>query len=168
MAADKHPDERAALAWRTVFIRMPYARELTVPLSVINDTFETAVTWDRFEAFHSAVSTATGGSDQGSDRSGRYRLDPLHPCLSRWPCALLHIQCKGTPGRVLEQWRHIKTRASDALIAAGGTITHHHAVGRDHMPWYRKQRPALFGKALDAAKTALDPRRILNPGVLVP
>ena len=57
---------------------------------------------------------------------------------------------------------------SDALIAAGGTITHHHAVGRDHMPWYRKQRPALFGKALEAAKTALDPREILNPGVLVP
>src|SRR5208337_4359797 len=52
---------------------------------------------------------------------------------------------KGAPGRLIEQWRHIKARASDALIAAGGTITHHHAVGRDHMAWYRMQRPALFG-----------------------
>ena len=61
----------------------------------------------------------------------------------------------------------IKTRASDALIAAGGTITHHHAVGRAHMPWYRAQRPALFGRALAAAKSALDPAGIMNPGVLV-
>ena len=61
----------------------------------------------------------------------------------------------------------IKTRASDALIAAGGTITHHHAVGRDHMPWYRAQRPDLFGKAFAAAKSALDPAGIMNPGVLV-
>ena len=68
----------------------------------------------------------------------------------------------------IEQWRHIKARASDALIAAGGTITHHHAVGRDHMPWYRAQRPALFGKALAAAKSVLDPAGIMNPGVLVP
>ena len=58
--------------------------------------------------------------------------------------------------------------ASDALLAAGGTITHHHAVGRDHMPWYQQQRPALFGTALDAAKGVLDPAGILNPGVLVP
>ncbi len=74
----------------------------------------------------------------------------------------------GDPARLIEQWRVIKTRASDALIAAGGTITHHHAVGRDHMPWYRLQRPALFGKAFAAAKSALDPAGIMNPGVLVP
>src|SRR5262249_36989919 len=55
----RHLDEGGALAWRTAFIRMPYARELTVPLSVIDDTFESAVTWDRFENFHAAVSAAT-------------------------------------------------------------------------------------------------------------
>ena len=59
---------------------------------------------------------------------------------------------KARRGACSEQWRQIKTRASDALIEAGGTITHHHAIGRDHMPWYRKQRPELFGKALDAAQ----------------
>ena len=72
------------------------------------------------------------------------------------------------PGAEIEQWRAIKGAASDALIAAGGTITHHHAVGRDHMPWYEAQRPALFGAALAAAKRALDPAAILNPGVLLP
>ena len=63
----------------------------------------------------------------------------------------------GAPGALIEQWRHIKERASDAVIEGGGTITHHHAVGRDHMPWYERQRPPLFGAALAAAKRTLDP-----------
>ena len=74
----------------------------------------------------------------------------------------------GRAGALIEQWRHIKERASDAVIEGGGTITHHHAVGRDHMPWYQRQRPPLFGAALAAAKRTLDPAGILNPGVLVP
>ena len=84
------------------------------------------------------------------------------------PAVYYTFNVRGDLSRLIEQWRHIKTRASDALIAAGGTITHHHAVGRDHMPWYRAQRPALFGKALAAAKSALDPAGIMNPGVIVP
>ena len=64
-------------------------------------------------------------------------------------------------------WDEIKAAASDALIANGGTITHHHAVGRDHDPWYRQQRPDPFGRALAAAKRELDPAGILNPGVIV-
>ena len=55
---------------------------------------------------------------------------------------------------------------SDALLGAGGTITHHHSVGRDHMPWYTRQRPDVFGAALSGAKAALDPQGVLNPGVL--
>ena len=58
-------------------------------------------------------------------------------------------------------------KTSDAVIAAGGTITHHHAVGRDHRPWYDKQRPDPFAAALKAAKKAVDPESILNPGVLI-
>jgi alkyldihydroxyacetonephosphate synthase len=66
----------------------------------------------------------------------------------------------------MEQWRHVKSKASDAVIEGGGTITHHHAVGRDHMPWYERQRPELVGAALAAAKQRLDPAGLLNPGVL--
>jgi alkyldihydroxyacetonephosphate synthase len=145
---------------------MPYARELTVPLGVINDTFETAVTWDKFERFHTAVSTATAEAiREATGRAGTVstRFTHVYP---DGPAPYYTFNARGTQGKLLEQWRHIKTRASDALIAAGGTITHHHAVGRDHMPWYRVQRPALFGRAFEAAKSALDPARILNPGVL--
>ncbi|HEY0420257.1 MAG TPA: FAD-binding oxidoreductase [Acetobacteraceae bacterium] len=164
----RHPDESAALRWRTAFIRMPYAREVTVPLGVINDTFESAVTWDRFEAFHTAVRAATAAAlEEATGRPGTVstRFTHVYP---DGPAPYYTFNVRGTPGRLIEQWRHIKARVSDALLAAGGTITHHHAVGRDHMPWYREQRPALFGRALDAAKAVLDPARILNPGVLVP
>jgi alkyldihydroxyacetonephosphate synthase len=64
-------------------------------------------------------------------------------------------------------WADVKAAASEALLAHGGTITHHHAVGRDHRPWYDKQRPGPFASALVAAKSTLDPAGILNPGVLI-
>ncbi len=70
-------------------------------------------------------------------------------------------------GDEVAQWHEFKRAASDAIIAAGGTITHHHAVGRDHKPWYERQRPEPFAAALRGAKAAVDPRGILNPGVLL-
>ena len=164
----RHAVDDAALRWRTAFIRMPYARELTVPMGVINDTFESAITWDRFEAFHGAVRDATAAAlEEATGHRGTVstRFTHVYP---DGPAVYYTFNVRGRPGQLLEQWRHIKTRASDALIAAGGTITHHHAVGRDHMAWYRAQRPALFGKALAAAKGAFDPAGIMNPGVLVP
>ena len=77
------------------------------------------------------------------------------------------IMAPGRRGSELEQWDEIKAAAAEARIAQGGTITHHHAVGRDHRPWYDQQRPDLFGRALAAAKRELDPAHILNPGVVI-
>ncbi|HZZ59834.1 MAG TPA: FAD-binding oxidoreductase, partial [Roseiarcus sp.] len=162
----RHADDGAAQRWRTAFIRMPYVRELTVPMGVINDTFESAITWDRFETFHDAVRRATTEAlNEATGNAGTVstRFTHIYP---DGPAVYYTFNVRGDPRRLIEQWRHIKTRASDALIKAGGTITHHHAVGRDHMPWYREQRPALFGAALTAAKRALDPEGIMNPGVL--
>jgi alkyldihydroxyacetonephosphate synthase len=70
-------------------------------------------------------------------------------------------------GGEVEQWDEIKAAAAEAVIEGGGTITHHHAVGRDHRPWYDRQRPGPFAAALKAAKKELDPAGILNPGVLI-
>ncbi|MCZ7687521.1 MAG: hypothetical protein M5U28_55800 [Sandaracinaceae bacterium] len=70
-------------------------------------------------------------------------------------------------GSELSQWAEIKAAASEAIAKHGGTITHHHAVGRMHKPWYERQRPALFADVLRAAKQALDPAGVLNPGVLL-
>ena len=158
----------AAGAWRAAFIRMPYYRELLTAIGVINDTFETAITWDRFRAFHAAVTTATKRAiEEATGRPGlvHCRFTHIYP---DGPAPYFTFHALGRHGGILDAWRHIKTAASNAVIAGGGTITHHHAVGRDHMEWYTQQRPALFGAALAAAKATFDPAGILNPGVLVP
>jgi alkyldihydroxyacetonephosphate synthase len=169
----EHPDkadahrEGAAEQWRHAFIRMPFAREHLVRRAVIADTFETAITWERFEAFHDRVKPATESAIR--DATGRpgqvtCRFTHVYP---DGPAPYFTFHALGRHGELLSQWWAIKTAASDALIAAGGTITHHHAVGRDHRPWYDKQRPELFAAALRAAKRAVDPQGVLNPGVLI-
>ncbi|HEU5104272.1 MAG TPA: FAD-linked oxidase C-terminal domain-containing protein, partial [Solirubrobacterales bacterium] len=83
------------------------------------------------------------------------------------PAPYFSITAPGRIGSELTMWDEIKDAASEDLLAAGGTITHHHAVGRDHRPWYDRQRPAPFAAALRAAKAELDPAGMLNPGVLL-
>jgi alkyldihydroxyacetonephosphate synthase len=83
------------------------------------------------------------------------------------PAPYFTFEGLGRHGAELEMHEEIKRAASDAIIAAGGTITHHHAVGRVHRPWYDQERPDPFAQALRAAKGALDPRGVLNPGVLI-
>jgi alkyldihydroxyacetonephosphate synthase len=83
------------------------------------------------------------------------------------PAPYFTVLAPARRGDELEQWLEMKSAASDAILAAGGTITHHHAVGRDHRRWYDVQRPEPFAAALRAAKAAVDPKAILNPGVLL-
>jgi alkyldihydroxyacetonephosphate synthase len=164
--ADAHR-EGAAGAWRHAFIRMPYARERLIRRAIITDTFETAITWERFERFHDTVKAVTESAiREATGRPGQVtcRFTHVYP---DGPAPYFTFHALGRHSELLEQWRTIKTAASDALIAGGGTITHHHAVGRDHRPWYDKQRPELFAAALRAAKRELDPHDLLNPGVLV-
>ena len=83
------------------------------------------------------------------------------------PAPYFTVLAPARRGDELAQWDEIKQAAGDAMIAGGGTITHHHAVGRDHRPWYDRQRPDVFAAALRAAKAAVDPAGVLNPGVLL-
>jgi alkyldihydroxyacetonephosphate synthase len=165
-SADTHR-EGAAGAWRNAFIRMPYAREITVPRAIINDTFETAITWDRFESFHDKVKTATEDAIRrvtGHPGEVTCRFTHVYP---DGPAPYFTFHALGRHGALAAMWQEIKRTASDALISAGGTITHHHAVGRQHRPWYDRERPPLFAAALKAAKQELDPQALLNPGVLI-
>jgi alkyldihydroxyacetonephosphate synthase len=164
--ADAHR-EGAAGVWRNAFIRMPYAMERLILRGVINDTFETAITWDRFEAFHDAIKSATENAIlEATGRKGQVtcRFTHVYP---DGPAPYFTFHALGEPGKLGAQWLAIKSAALDAVIENGGTVTHHHAVGRDHRPWYDRQRPPLFADALRAAKKALDPQGLLNPGVLI-
>jgi alkyldihydroxyacetonephosphate synthase len=165
-SADAHR-EGAAGVWRNAFIRMPYAMERLILRGVINDTFETSITWDRFETFHDNVKAATENAIlAATGRNGQVtcRFTHVYP---DGPAPYFTFHALGDPNKLGAQWRTIKGAALDAVIANGGTVTHHHAVGRDHRPWYDKQRPRLFAEALRAAKKALDPQGLLNPGVLI-
>jgi alkyldihydroxyacetonephosphate synthase len=160
-------------AWRGAFLLAPYLRDTFVACGVLSETFETAVTWDRFEEFHAEVMetarravAAVGGAPAEGAGAPRVSCRFTHA----YPDGLapyFTVLAPAIRGGEVEQWDEIKAAVSDALIGGGGTITHHHAVGRDHRPWYDRQRPAPFAAALRAAKAELDPAAILNPGVLI-
>ena len=152
--------------WRDVFLRAPYLRDTFVACGVISETFETAVTWDRFEDLYRHAIDATERAVAETCGGGRVmcRFTHVYP---DGPAPYFTVLAPARRGSELEQWDAIKAAASEAIISAGGTITHHHAVGRDHRPWYDRQRPPAFARALRAAKAALDPAAVLNPGVLI-
>jgi alkyldihydroxyacetonephosphate synthase len=158
---------RAAGDWRQTFMRMPYLRNVYPALGVLAETFETAITWDAFVSFHGRVLSATLAAAQRECGQAivMCRLAYVYP---DGPAPYYTVLAPARRGEETGQWDAIKRAASDAIIAAGGTITHHHAVGRDHRPWYEQQRPEPFALALRGAKAAVDPAGILNPGVLVP
>jgi alkyldihydroxyacetonephosphate synthase len=158
--------EGAGGAWRNSFVSAPYARDALVAASVISETFETAITWDRFAEFDASLREAVGQAIARVCGGGTLscRFTHVYP---DGPAPYYTIIAPSRPGAELEHWAEIKRIASDAVIAGGGTITHHHAVGRDHRPWYDRQRPPLFGEALRSVKAALDPSGIMNPGVLI-
>jgi alkyldihydroxyacetonephosphate synthase len=160
------PTEGTAGAWRASFMRAPYGRDAMVALGCIADTFETAITWDRFGALHERVTESVGAALREVCGGGTLscRFTHVYP---DGPAPYYTFLAPGRPDSLLSQWEEIKAAASEAVLAAGGTITHHHAVGRDHRRWYDRQRPEPFAVALAAAKRALDPAGILNPGVLL-
>jgi alkyldihydroxyacetonephosphate synthase len=153
-------------SWREAFLRAPYLRDTFVAIGVLSETFESAITWERFESFHRSVLDATREAVRAVCGAGSVtcRFTHVYP---DGPAPYYTILAPARVGGELEQWAQIKQAAADAVIAAGGTITHHHAVGRDHRRWYDRQRPGPFAEALRGAKAALDPTGALNPGVLI-
>ncbi|MEV0295485.1 FAD-binding oxidoreductase [Nocardia sp. NPDC050710] len=156
----------ASETWKSSFLRMPYQRDALAAHGMIVETFETACTWDRFPQLREAVVAAAQDAMRAVGAEGvvSCRFTHVYP---DGPAPYFGIYATGRWGATVAQWDEIKEAVSDALSASGGTITHHHAVGRDHRPWYDKQRPAPFALALTAAKAAVDPAGILNPGVLI-
>ncbi|MCB0986545.1 MAG: FAD-binding oxidoreductase [Microthrixaceae bacterium] len=157
----------AAEAWRSTFLRMPYIRDAMARVGAITETFETATTWDRVEVLYESVTSEIGAAV--TEITGR-------PGLIN--CRFTHVYPDGAApyftviaaarrGSELAMWDEIKAASMDVLTRHRATVTHHHAVGRDHRPGYDRQRPELFAAALGAAKATLDPAGILNPGVLI-
>ncbi len=162
----------AAGAWRNQFLRAPYLRNYLVPAGIIADTFETSITWDRFEAFYAAIRERVSAAIRevtGAEGILSCRFTHIYP---DGPAPYFTLYAVGTTeadmAALLQRWREIKLAANEAVVSQGGTVTHHHAVGRDHRPrGYDEQVPALFRLAFGAARHALDPNGTMNPGVLL-
>jgi alkyldihydroxyacetonephosphate synthase len=150
-------------AWRDAFLRAPYLRDNLILAGVLAETFETAITWDRFDDFVARVRESTR-QQLGPDARLTCRITHAYPDGA---APYFTVLAPARRGDELAQWDEVKAAASEAIEQAGGTITHHHAVGRDHRRWYDRQRPGPFADALKAAKQAVDPHGILNPGVLL-
>jgi alkyldihydroxyacetonephosphate synthase len=153
--------------WRQAFFEAPYLQTALVSLGAIADTFETACTWDRFRGLHEDVLQSVRATLDRVAAAGRVtcRFTHVYP---DGPAPYYTFVAPGRAGGELDQWAEIKRSASDAIQRNGGTITHHHAVGRAHRPWYALECPPLHARALWAVKAALDPAGVLNPGALLP
>lgn len=148
--------------WRETFMRAPQIRDTLVACGVLVETFETVTTWDRFAALRTAVVDAAERV-AGAPVKVTCRFTHVYP---DGPAPYFTVMTRADRGGEVDQWQAIKRAVSDCLNEHGASITHHHAVGRDHRPWYDRQRPDLLATALRAAKRELDPGAILNPGCL--
>jgi alkyldihydroxyacetonephosphate synthase len=167
LSVDDAQRRGAAGNWRDKFLRGPYLREHAIARGVMRDTTESCVTWDRYMDFQSRVKAATlHAIKEVTGRPGTctVRFTHLYP---DGPAPYFTWHALGEKAKLVEQFWAIKVAASEAMVEAGGTITHHHALGRDHRIWYNRERPQLFADALKAIKQRFDPYAVLNPGVLI-
>ncbi|MEI9887978.1 MAG: FAD-binding oxidoreductase [Rhizomicrobium sp.] len=157
--------------WKAGRFHGPYLRDPMMERGVGVDTLETATRWSNIEALYVAVKDALEKAIRdGAPREGAHGLVQCHISHSYPDGASLYFTYVFPRAleREVDQWRAIKTAASDAILAHGGTISHHHGVGEDHLPWIAAEKGALGIDVLRAVKMALDPKGVMNPGKLIP
>ncbi len=154
-------------AWRAARFAAPYMRDELLTLGVLVETLETATSWSNLLALHGQVGRAIAQalSDAGTPGLVACHVSHVYETGASLYFTFLARQREHDP---LGQWHAVKHAASEAIVAGGGTITHHHAVGRDHMPWMAREAGEAGVRALAAVKAELDPAGIMNPGKLLP
>jgi alkyldihydroxyacetonephosphate synthase len=157
---------RPGEAWYRSRFAAPYLRDELLDRGVLVDTLETATAWSNLAKLHGAVREALGAAltGRGTQPLVMCHVSHLYPSGASLYFTVLGRQ-EDDP---LAQWRAAKTAASEAIVATGGTITHHHAIGRDHRRWLAAEDGELGIEVLRAAKQRLDPAGIMNPGKLLP
>ncbi|QUR69819.1 FAD-binding oxidoreductase [Mycobacterium spongiae] len=155
-----------AQAWERGRFAAPYLRDSLLAAGALCETLETATDWSNIAALKAAVTEAltTSLAESGTPALVMCHVSHVYPTGA----SLYFTVVAGQRGNPLEQWLAAKKAASDAMMATGGTITHHHAVGVDHRPWMREEVGDLGVQLLRAVKSTLDPAGILNPGKLIP
>jgi alkyldihydroxyacetonephosphate synthase len=154
-------------AWLASRFSAPYLRDELLTQGVMVETLETATTWANVGALHRAVGGAIADALNAAGTPGLVMCHVSH-LYETGASLYFTFLARQREGAELEQWRAVKQAASNAIVSGGGTITHHHAVGRDHAPWMEQEVGRQGVAALRALKTELDPAGIMNPGKLLP
>jgi alkyldihydroxyacetonephosphate synthase len=147
----------AGRAWLASRYSGPHLRDDLLDRGLLVETLETATTWDRLDGLKAAVTEALGGLHVGC------HISHVYPTGASLYFTALGVRSPTDP---VGEWQRYKAAACEAILAAGGTLTHHHAIGRDHAPWLDSEDGA--GELLRALKERLDPAGIMNPGKLLP
>lgn len=153
-------------SWRSQFRYLPRLMHTRAAMGVVSFTFETAYTWDKFEAVDTEILRRVRQAQKDIMGSGVVcrRFSFLYP---DGPAPYYSVVAPSTLDRSLEEYEMLSKAASDALSELGATITHHHAVGRSFRPWYDKEVDPLVRKMMAGAKNEVDPNWIMNPGLLL-
>ncbi len=153
-------------SWRRDRFRTPYLRDWLLDFGVAVDTLETAVPWSALEATHAAVLRALARATE-THAGGGLAMAHLSHSYPDGACLYFTVVYPVDASRDLAQWAALKREATDAVVAAGGTLSHHHGVGVDHRPWMAAEKGVLGVRALKALKASVDPAGLMNPGKLV-
>src|SRR5581483_12048327 len=145
----------------------PYLRDELLDRGYLAETLETAHQWSRLGELYERVATAIQEALAGQGTPGLVMCHLSH-AYPDGASLYFTFLARARIGAELEQWRAVKTAACEAIVRARGTITHHHAVGRDHRPYMGDEIGELGIEALRAAKERLDPAGVMNPGKLIP
>jgi alkyldihydroxyacetonephosphate synthase len=158
---------RPGKAWLEGRYAAPYLRDALLERGILVETLETAASWSRLNFVHGAVRAALIGAltVRGTPPVVMCHVSHLYPSGASLYFTFLAQQQRDKP---LEQWWAAKRAASEAIVASGATITHHHAVGRDHARWLAAETGELGLELIRAVKERLDPAGIMNPGKLLP
>ena len=158
--------EDPARSWERGRFASPALRDTLLDIGVLAETLETATTWANLDALKAAVTDALTASlaADGTKPIVMCHISHVYPAGA----SLYFTVIAALTTDPAAQWGRAKDAASRAIGDAGGTITHHHAVGRDHRPYLEAEIGELGVAVLRAVKDTVDPRGIMNPGVLVP
>jgi alkyldihydroxyacetonephosphate synthase len=156
----------AGRSWEHGRFQGPYLRDALMGMGAMVETLETSHTWSRLGELHAAVGAAITDSLAGQGTPGLVFCHLSHAYADGASLYFTFI-ARARRGEEVEQWRQAKRAASEAIVAAGGTITHHHAVGRDHAPYMEAEIGETGLDVLRKVKEQLDPAGIMNPGKLL-
>ena len=155
------------MPWRRSRFEAPYLRDELMTLGVMVETLETATQWSNLLRLHDRVSAAIAAALRSCGTPGLVMCHVSHLYETGASLYFTFLAARGGEDE-LGQWHAAKRAASDAIVQGGGTITHHHAIGRDHAPWMRAEVGEVGVDLLRAAMERLDPVGIMNPGKLLP